>query len=698
MDKWDGKRLKLKKEVKHIKTSDTVFTFDIETTSLFHFADGWRCFRPKLSPESYAGIDKAAVPYIWMFGYEDQNGDICSVYGRELLEFGKLLQTLANPNHKRVIWIFNAAFEFQFFRDILDEYGWTVTKMLSRSVRKPIMWYIKELNIEFRCAYMLTNLSLAKAAEEYTDDRKRVNDLIYTVPRSPMTELSATELGYCAADVEVLVKIIRAHLIQYEHMRSIPYTQTGKVRKVLSKALPAKEKYDNAKYVPDYHVFMMLVQAYQGGIAHACYLYANKVMTNIQSGDMTSAYPANCCAKKYPMSKWIKVEPENALTMNTDNWAILYHVIFRKIESKLFNHYISHSKCLASKNPKLDNGRLIMAEAVEMIITEVDMRIIENSYDFESIEYIETYVNHKDYLPKELIETILDLYGNKTRYKNVPGKEEIYRNSKARINSVYGCFAQNVIKQTSFFEGGEWGNTPVTEDFVKTKLQEQRMSKNNCFRYSWAPYVTAYTRERLWEIIAALDPTMPGVGLEKGVIYYDTDSCKAPPSDIFYSAMQKSNERIDEDLKKMCAVTGIDFAKTRPTDPKGIERPLGYWDPEDGFYREFITLGAKRYAHRDAKTNRLEITVSGVRAATGRKALHDDIRKFKKNLVFGYAESGKQISVYNDDQPEFDFRDVDGNIYHSRQKHGICLMSTTYNMQISPIFEALWEEEAHGEI
>ena len=41
--------------------------------------------------------------------------------------------------------------------------------------------YLKMMKNIIRCSYMLTNLSLEKAAEKYTDVRKAVGDLNYNV-------------------------------------------------------------------------------------------------------------------------------------------------------------------------------------------------------------------------------------------------------------------------------------------------------------------------------------------------------------------------------------------------------------------------------------------------------------------------------------------------------------------------------------
>lgn len=693
MEKWNGKKVRTKAERNKRSCSDIIFTFDIEVTSLFKYEDGWRCFRPKLPPEAYAGIDKAAVPYIWMFGYEAKNG-YKSVYGRDFSEVARFLEKISMKKHRRYVYVFNLAYEFQFLRDLIEDNGWTIKNMLARSVRKPISFLIPELNIEFRCAYMLTNLSLKKAAEQYSPVQKKVGgkDLIYSVPRSPLTDMSETELSYCEGDVISLCYIIEHFRTKYSHIRNIPLTSTGEVRKELRSIMDPRDIMRIARNTPTAEIYLTLARAFQGGITHSSYLHTGRTLYNMLSGDMASSYPTVLCAYKFPTSRWLKVPQTVRGLRDREHWAAVYHVKFYKIESSMINRYILGSKITKWERPFFDNGRLVSADCIELYVTSVDYDIIKESYKFENEEILDTWISHLEYLPKQFIEYVLTLYERKTSLKNVAGMEEIYRKSKNSINALFGCCCTSIIKQTTEWIDGDWHNKPVTPEFVEEKMNDLRKSRTNCFSYSTGVFCTAYARARLWRLVSALDAGK--VGIDKGVVYYDTDSIKAPYSPEFDTAMREDNDRIDQKLKTMCNTMKIDFERTRPKDPKGIPHPLGHWEIDDR-YREFKVYGAKRYAHRSAITNRLEITVAGVNTKTGRLALHDDIRNFKKNMIFDYNESGKNISVYNDEQPVFTFKDKDDKEFCSTQRHGIVLQPTTYNMSIDPVYEALWEDEVN---
>lgn len=669
------------------KVSDTIYTLDIETTSLFHFPNKWDVFRDDLPGTAYMEMEKIAVPYIWMFGIEADNK--CNVYyGREFMELESVFLQIADPDYRKIIYIHNAGYEFQFLRDIFEKY--TVKDMCCQKARKPIRWIVEELNIEFRCSYLLTGLSLEKAAERYTKLRKKTGDLDYnSVIRSPLTTLTMDEMGYCEYDILTLHHIIMKFRDAYGSLSKIPLTQTGEVRRDLRNRVDFKYIYHIRDQVPHTaHIQMLLMAAFWGGITHASYLHAGRVLHDIVSSDQTSAYPAAIGSYRFPCGRWIPITPKAANGLNRDHWAVLYHVILHDIDSRLINTYILGSKALRAFQCHFDNGRVLDAEMIELVLTEIDFDIIRDAYEIGRIEYVEVYMCRKDWMPRELIMYMLELYKNKTSLKNVDGMEDFYMNSKQRINSLYGCCATNVIKNSTDYINGEWTTRKLTDELIEEKLEEQRKSKTNCFAYHWAPWVTAICRARTWSIIRAIDTSV--VGVNKGAVYYDTDSCKSPDSPELQAALRRSNEDIQRRQAEMCTDLEIDPDLLAPADPDGVKHPLGLWE-KDGEYQEFITLGAKRYSYKDNKG--LHIVVSGVNSKKGVTALQNRIENFKKDMEFGYKESGKLTSCYIDDQPTVEITDCDGNSYVSTQRHGIVLQPTTYNMSVDAVFEALWEIE-----
>lgn len=663
---------------------NTIYTLDIETTSLFKNPDTgeWEVFDYTRPPEYYKGTEKAGVPYIYMFGVNET-----VYYGTDFSEIETILKLIATDKEK-ILFIFNSAFEFQFMRDILENY--TIENMIARAVRKPIAYTIKELNIQVRCAYMLTGLSLEKASERYTNIRKKVNDLDYNKARSPRTVefMTTTELSYCEYDILCLYAIIRHFESEYGSLRKIPYTQTGEVRRAYKKRVDFHYLCTIAKKTPDDRMYLILQKAFQGGMTHANCLYVNRLLTcGVGSYDISSSYPTTFMFK-FPVGKLRPVTPDRADKLDREKWAVLYHVIFHKIRARKLNKYILNTKIATGSGIYSDNGRLVKADRVEMFLTEVDYDIItKDAYEIERIEVKEAWCAPKDYLPRELVTFALELYNDKTTLKGVKGKEEFYMKQKQMLNSIFGCACYNILKSGCKFINNDWKRPELTIPYVHEKLEELRNKRSNAFLYTWGVWITAYARERLWRVISQLDNL---------VVYYDTDSIKYIDDPKVHAVIKTENDMIKKKLETACDDMDIDVEMLRPKDKSGIEHPLGLWEDEVKSYAiEFKTLGAKRYAYR-TKDNQLHCTVSGVNNKTGYKALKDDINNFNKSLVFDYESAKKLTSYYNDNQPDIIFKDYLGQVYKSTQRHGICLQPTVYSMSMTQAFEAYIEETQNG--
>ena len=91
---------------------------------------------------------------------------------------------------------------------------------------------------------------------------------------------------------------------------------------------------------------------------------------------------------------------------------------FKNIKSKYYNNFISYSKCRNIKNGRYDNGRVVSADELEITLTDIDFKIILESYS-GTYEIIESYFSTYKYLPKKFIDFILEKYVVKTKLKNV---------------------------------------------------------------------------------------------------------------------------------------------------------------------------------------------------------------------------------------------------------------------------------------
>lgn len=116
------------------------------------------------------------------------------------------------------------------------------------------------------------------------------------------------------------------------------------------------------------------------------------------------------------------------------------------------------------------------------------------------------------------------------------------------------------------------------------------------------------------------------------LVYCDTDSCK------FLGNVDFSD--YNEARIRECLESG-----SWATDRKGINHYMGVYE-DDGEYKRFITLGAKKYAYED--DSGLHITVSGVGKKQGAAELEraGGLEAFTPGFVF--HNCGKTETVYND--------------------------------------------------
>ena len=181
------------------KYDNTIYTFDIETTSFFKLDNK---IRPAinyitLSKEKQENSEFFANMYIWMFSINDK-----VYYGRTWDEFYNFLNRLEfyAGNYRKFVYVHHLAFEFNFLRNIF-----TFENVFARKSRKVMKCDIKEFNIEFRCSYILSNCSLENLTDTYQlPVQKLVGNLDYSKIRNSKTKLTEKEFAYCENDCLVL--------------------------------------------------------------------------------------------------------------------------------------------------------------------------------------------------------------------------------------------------------------------------------------------------------------------------------------------------------------------------------------------------------------------------------------------------------------------------------------------------------------
>lgn len=656
--------------------SDDILTFDIEVTSLFEINGELKPFDYTKNKDYYIGKDKKSLPYIWQFGYNDN-----VYYSRNFYDFITLLVSISREDIHQYIYVHNLAYEFHFLINLIKKMGWTIENLLARGLRKVIQFSIKELNITFRCSFALTNLSLQKSGQQFnTPHSKLVGDLDYNVARSPLTPLTKEELSYCENDILVMYEFLQIYRKEYGHIKSIPITQTGEVRKDLNTRITYPYRQHIWRTVPNSTLMQMLMWAFMGGQVHANMIHSGKVIKNMGSFDYASRYPFTMATSQLPDSQFFRID-EDEIEDFKKSCCLLYHVKFYNFKSKLYNNYIPSSKCVGKKGCRYDNGRIIKGDEIEMCITDIDFDIINESYDIKKIEYIDIYASYKKYLPKEIILFLLEYYNNKTKLKGIENQEYLYMKSKQKINSSFGCAVTNPLKQNYILDldnkDNIWKNGEFSEKFIEQKLAQMKESFSTIFSFASGCWITAISRKGLWDIIKATD---------KDTVYYDTDSDKIKDYKKYLPVIENINKENYKKIEEVCNFYDIDIDLFSPTDTKGKKHTLGMLEFE-GEYKEFKSLGAKKYCYRDEK-NELHMTLSGVRKSAVSQ-LNNDINNFKKGFEFDYSIN-KLNMIYLENQEPFTFLDCNNIEYTCDNiQFAIVAQPTTYTLGITREYENL---------
>lgn len=650
------------------KIDNTIYTFDIETTSYLMIGNRIIAARDyqSLTSDEQEACTKQACMYVWQFSINDQ-----VYYGRTWEEFKLFLNRLeANDDTRKIVFVHNLSFEFQSLWSVLR-----IKSVMSRKSRKLLSCQLEDYNIELRCTLMLSNLKLEKLPDVYQlPVKKKVGDLDYSLLRTPATPLTDRELSYCEFDCLVTYWYVKTELETYERVDRLPVTSTGKVRKQLQRLVlnnPSYVRKVSNQINVNPKVFNMLVDAFAGGYTHANYIYADEVLNNVDSYDETSAYPYVLVTCRFPSSEFKRCFIQTVDQMSP-NFAYLLTVRIKRLKCKYLNHFISSSKCTDIKGkPNYDNGRIITAKELTITCTDIDLRFILDTYECESYEILESYCSIYNYLPIEYVNFILDKYVLKTKLKNVEGKELEYAREKGAFNSLYGMTVTNTIRaDVEFLNFDEWVERPLSNQAIMEKLSKDK--KRGFLNFAWGVWCTAYARDNLLRRVLDLD---------QYVVYCDTDSCKVVQG-YDKSIFDKYNQSVEDKIRKVSELRSIPYERFAPADIKGNAHLLGVFECETGkgrsvTYDEFITQGAKKYAYKI--DGEIHVTVSGVPKSGGAKCLKS-LDEFRDDLVFDFEHTNKLTLAYNDNQIPVDITDYLGNTYTVKDKSGICMLPTTYKL------------------
>ena len=614
-----------------------------------------------------------AFMYHWQFCLDDQ-----VVFGRTWEEFQYLMHQLErNMNlsytNRLVVWVHQLGFEWQFMRNFIEfEEGFFLDE------RKPAKILTKG-GIEFRCSYILSNMGLAKFCENeqgVTHYKLDGDDYDYGKLRLPTTPLSEYEQGYCYNDVRGLCECIKSRL-NHDTLGTIPMTSTGYVRRDLrtnvKKNRKNREFFLNSKL--DEHLYTMCREAFRGGDTHANSNHSNQLVKNGWGWDIKSSYPGQMIiSDHFPFSAFAKIMPSTYINMDPklkEHTCFIMQVAFYDIHYDVHGvnycgmPYIALAKCEKhSAKHIIDNGRVIYAEFLLCTLTDIDLDIIMSEYKIGDIKIGEIWASQAAKLSKEIRDTVLYYFQQKTLLDGIEEQKYLYSKMKALLNAIYGCFVMRIDQTTVKWDPVKqiyFDDTPKLEE----ALEKFYKGKNNFLSYQQGVFVTALARQQLRKMLWKVG---------KDCVYCDTDSIKGIGD-------HKKDFEEENAYRKQLAIDAGAFAE----DSKGNPYYLSLWECETipveeggkGIYEEFKTLGAKKYCYK--QNGKIKSTIAGVSKEAG-------AAYFGEHGVDGLSidavitDSGHLTAYYNDDKDVYKLT-IDHNTFTTSSN--VALVNNTYKIGVT---------------
>lgn len=405
---------------------DLVTAFDIETSRI-------------------PGMDESAM-YVWQW----QFGRDYTVMGRTWDELRFLIRKITDnipEGSSLVCLVFNLSFEFQFLRVVYD---FSAEEVFAVDRRKVLHATMYDGMLEFRCAYLHSNMSLAAYLKKMNVQHQKLSgeDFDYDKIRYPWTPLSDLEIEYCQNDVLGLVEAYTAQMARdRDNLAGIPMTSTGYVRRDAKRALRHTSRSMLRGIQPDLEQYRLLKNCFRGGNTHASRFHVGKILENVHSADRSSSYPDVICNREFPITsfKWIRNPDIKNIRYHLDKGhAVAFRVALWDLD--LRNRYdgfpyLPRAKCFNIINGIFDNGRVLKADYLETCCTDVDWKIIRRQYKWKHIKGAKAMWAHYGPLPRPLVLTCIEYYQAKTALKGVisaDGSAQYqYARSKELLNSLY---------------------------------------------------------------------------------------------------------------------------------------------------------------------------------------------------------------------------------------------------------------------
>lgn len=628
--------------------------FDIETTTLHQ--DGKHL---AFAYHFQVSIATPRVINVYLF----RTWDLVIHFFNKISEFYNLGET-----RHIIIAIANMSFEFQFLRKRLQ---WSEGDFdfFAKERYQPLKATYN--GIEFREVLSITGGSLAQLAKDYCttqklvtydDNGNKISDLDYSIMRNSQTKLTALEEQYCINDVVILSEFMWYLFCEYIRPdRKIPMTFTGILHREFLEELKLLcfQRDDKLHFEhgisygtwqefirslqpkqEDYQFYMKYL--FRGGYVHGNAPYTDLDGLMAKMKDIISHYPTRMNLDYFPMSAFKVYDFRRktyaaelaALDKLAKTKCLIIHAQFDYIRNKTTHTIESKSKLIKYTNGSFDNGRLLSADTIEVLLTEKDYEVYKWFYRWEGLTILSIKVADRGKLPPYVLNVLNRHYKVKEELKRTGKKDTIeYTIAKSRVNTAYGDLVKRLrLTKTTYNNELEWHEDPSPLDYDK-EMYKAILSP------FWGIWVTSGARRELLYIIHKLT--------EAGCVAYygDTDSCKHKPSHKAEQIFKHYNASIYRHRKnrklRSAFFDGLGEFDNEIVDENG--KPIAV---------PFKMLGAKRYIY--IEDNKVKATVAGMPKASINQVGETPEEVLKRFTRVGFRltpeESGKLTTSYTDEE------------------------------------------------
>lgn len=587
------------------------------------------------------------MPIAWVYQWcLEFAGEYC--IGRKPSELVKAFRQLHDyyelNNEKRLVcFVHNLSYDHVYiYRQLTAEFG--APKILAIKPHK-ILSAVYD-GIEFRCSYLLSNMSLSAWGSKLKCKVHKVdNGIDYDVIRYQNTKLKKdTDWFYMINDVAALKNCVHSEMIENDdNIVTIPLTSTGYVRRDCRRAFRKEEGSRDwfTKTRLEVDSYKANFYTYAGGLTHGNRFLAGQTIKRVEHVDFKSFYPANDQLRYMPMGKWQHVYSyleSDGEPFDISRFEKLIHekctimlVCFQNLrlrtyvtcpalsKSKVYNYPFVKFTINDSGTLGTDNGRVVNATGDVMLwLTELDYYWIVDQYETDGLYIQELFVCDRGY-DTQAIRDVTNEY-----FKVKEGLEKdgyFYHKSKNRLNAIYGMKSTNPVRSQCELniESGLWSEIrDMSDDHINEALDRYYKSYNSFNNFSHGVYITSWARSLLLYVIKNI------IGYSR-FIYGDTDSA-------FYI----SNKKVDRRLK----IFNNEIVQLNKNLGLGVPNRSGgvsYYGvlEKESPCKKFRFLHAKCYAFVDPENN-LHCTIAGV--TENNKRLPDDPKFTTREMELGNIE------------------------------------------------------------